>query len=357
MTSPRHLTRCPLSPGTPSHAGKQRKAGYTDQFLVKQGAPVGSTIVMTPTGYMTEEAWLEMAPTIAKGIREMPVIRDRPDWWVLKIIDGFGPHTSSEKAMEIYAAHKVLLLKEDGDTSHVCQMYDQRVARDDKKSMRQSLGYLRQSNKLVKGTIDGWQLVHVALAAVRELDSNSWVYSADKVNLKPSTRVSFQEWCKRISHYLQGGESSFKPEVVRDTYALLSPFWHGMTPDEKKLAIAVVTSHGHGYSIACVKELIHRVHVPAVELQSLRVAVELAMKDPSHLKTPRTSSAASPRPLNSHSQQRCKRRRPRWRASPPGWSRSSCTPRRPTARRSCRASPTPTTSSRWPAALCPSAPT
>lgn len=167
MTSPRHLTRCPLSPGTPSHAGKQRKAGYTDQFLVKQGAPVGSTIVMTPTGYMTEEAWLEMAPTIAKGIREMPVIRDRPDWWVLKIIDGFGPHTSSEKAMEIYAAHKVLLLKEDGDTSHVCQMYDQRVARDDKKSMRQSLGYLRQSNKLVKGTIDGWQLVHVALAAAR----------------------------------------------------------------------------------------------------------------------------------------------------------------------------------------------
>ena len=39
-------------------AGKQRKAGYTDAFLVKHGAPAGSTIVMTPTGYMTEEAWL-----------------------------------------------------------------------------------------------------------------------------------------------------------------------------------------------------------------------------------------------------------------------------------------------------------
>jgi hypothetical protein len=146
--------------------GKQRKAGYTDKFLVEFGAPEGSTIVMTPTGYMTEEAWLEMAPTIASGIRKMPIICDNPDWWVLKTIDGFGAHTSSERAMAIYAEHKILLLKEDGDTSHVCQMYDQKVAIDDKKSMRQSLAYLRQSNKLVKGTIDGWTLIHVGLAAV-----------------------------------------------------------------------------------------------------------------------------------------------------------------------------------------------
>ena len=88
----------------------------------------GSSTVMTPTGYMTEDAWLEMAEETAAGIRAMPVICDNPDWWVVKIIDGFGPHMSSVEAMKIYAKHKVLLVKEEGDTSHVCQAYDQNVA-------------------------------------------------------------------------------------------------------------------------------------------------------------------------------------------------------------------------------------
>ena len=105
--------------------GQRRRAGYTDEFLIKHGAPTGSMIVMTPTGYMTEEAWLEMAPGMSDGIRQMPVISSMPEWWCLKIIEGFDPHTSSEKAMQIYADHKILLLTEEGDSSHVNQSYDQ----------------------------------------------------------------------------------------------------------------------------------------------------------------------------------------------------------------------------------------
>ena len=176
-------------------------------------------------------------------------------------------------------------------------MYDQKVAIDDKRSMRRSLAYLRESNKWIKGTIDGWQLIHVALAAVCELDPDSWVYSANKVNLKPSTRVGFQDWCKRISHYLQGGESSFKPEIVRDSYALLSPFWHGMEPDEKKLAISIVKSHESTFTTACVKEMIERAHVPITEMQNMRVAIELALKDPSHLE--RTKPDSTPREVST----------------------------------------------------------
>jgi hypothetical protein len=85
------------------------------------------------------------------------------------------------------------------------------VAKDDKKSMRDSLAYLRESNKLTKGTIDGWALIHVALAAVRELDDDSWVHSFHKVNLKPSTRVTFPEWIERIEHYIQGAASRSSP--------------------------------------------------------------------------------------------------------------------------------------------------
>ena len=132
-----------------------RKLGYTDAFLERHGCAMGTTIVMTKTGYITEEAWVEMAEATAAGIRAMPVICDNPDWWVVKIIDGFGPHTSSPEAMEIYAKHKILLVKEEGDTSHVCQAYDQKVAKDDKATMRACLSFLRQTSDICNGNLDG----------------------------------------------------------------------------------------------------------------------------------------------------------------------------------------------------------
>ena len=130
--------------------GQKRKAGYDDAFLVKHGAPEGSTIEMTPTGYMTEEGWLEMSPHMADGLRKLPVICDMPHWWMVKIIDGFGEHTSSVQAMDIYDKRKILLLKEEGDASHVNQSYDQQVAKDDKRNMRGGLNFVRTTSKLTK---------------------------------------------------------------------------------------------------------------------------------------------------------------------------------------------------------------
>ena len=63
--------------------GIRRKEGFNAAFLRKHGAAEGSGIYMTPTGYMTEEAWVAMAEDQAKGIRAMPYICDNPDWYVL----------------------------------------------------------------------------------------------------------------------------------------------------------------------------------------------------------------------------------------------------------------------------------
>ena len=41
--------------------------------LSKHGAPPHSTIIMTPSAFMTDEAWAKVAPVLAKGIRAMPV--------------------------------------------------------------------------------------------------------------------------------------------------------------------------------------------------------------------------------------------------------------------------------------------
>lgn len=41
--------------------------------IEKLGATKGSKIIMTPSAYMTDEAWANAAPSIAEGIRKMPV--------------------------------------------------------------------------------------------------------------------------------------------------------------------------------------------------------------------------------------------------------------------------------------------
>ena len=267
-------------------AGQRRRPGFTDEFLVKHGAVEGSTIVMTPTGYMTTDAWVEMAPKMAKGIRAMDVIREMPHWWVVKIVDGFAAHTGSLDAMQTYNDQKICLLKEEGDSSHVNQSYDQHVAKDDKSSMRGALAFLRRTSTVTKSVslnTDGWALIHVGLAAVRELSSDAWVRSFIKVNLHPHHRVAFPDWCKRISHFLQGGES-FKAEgCMKDVYLLLPSFWHGMTPDEKKLGMSILEEHNYCYSVPCLKDLHAKLHVPLAEMQNLRVCLDLARNDPSHL--------------------------------------------------------------------------
>ena len=162
--------------------------------------------------------------------------------------------------MEIYAKHKIMLIKEEGDTSQVCQAYDQKVAKDDKTTMRQCLAFLRKSTEIANGYLDGWDLIHVGMAAVRELKSDSWVSSFGRVNLRPSTRVSFPAWCKRIESFLEGG-ASFEDEKELDVYSLLPAFWRGMEPADKKKAVAILAKHEGDWAVACVLELSKEVHV------------------------------------------------------------------------------------------------
>jgi hypothetical protein len=82
-------------------AGTKKREGYTDAFLEKYGAAKGSTLIMTPTAYMTEDAWLAMTPSLIAGINAMPYIADNPQWKKLEVLDGFGPHTSSLQAMQL----------------------------------------------------------------------------------------------------------------------------------------------------------------------------------------------------------------------------------------------------------------
>jgi hypothetical protein len=262
-------------------SGKKIRQGYTPKFLVEHGAARGSSIQMTKTGFMTEEAWVAIAPSQAAGIRAMAGIADNPEWWCLKIIDGFGPHTSSPVAMKIYADAKILLLKEEADSSHVNQSYDQEVARNDKRVGRACLELVRRNKTIGGGIVDQWGLVHVGLACVRECTPEIWQTSFRRVNLDPKTRLSFAAWCEKIGHYLQGGDL-FKPMDSDDTYALLPAFWQGMLPAEKRKVIDTIDGHGD-FTVECVKDLFAVCHIPLADMQHTRLCYEVAKKNPEHL--------------------------------------------------------------------------
>ena len=267
-------------------AGQRKRGGFTDQFLAGSGAAPYSTIVMTPTAFMTDEAWVAMAEDLAKGIRAMPVIKDHPDWWVCLILDGYLSHVKNLIANAIFNKLKILLLKELADMSHVNQTYDQEVAVDDKNGMRDCLSLMRTHVGDLKGVLDQYSLVHAGLHAVRETGVEVWEKSAIKVNLCMSKRKPFAEWIVGKSHFLEGGlnykrSSDFSsPEYL---YSLAPAFWQGMTSEEKKNVMAIIDRHDGLYTVACVNELHSEMRIPLSDMQDLRVCREMALKNPTHL--------------------------------------------------------------------------
>ena len=95
-------------------------------------APIGSFVEMTPNAYMTNEVWMKIVPHLCDGIRAMEGITNHPDWWIVLSLDGFGSHLVG-KSLEEFSKCKILVIKEEGDTSQVSQSYDQLVAKSDKK--------------------------------------------------------------------------------------------------------------------------------------------------------------------------------------------------------------------------------
>ena len=92
-------------------------------FFKHHDAPPSSCVEMTPNSYMTTKVWRKIFPNLCKGIRNMEVIVDHPDWLVVLSLDGFGNHIDPQSLVE-FAKQKTMALKEEGDTSQVSQAYD-----------------------------------------------------------------------------------------------------------------------------------------------------------------------------------------------------------------------------------------
>jgi hypothetical protein len=162
-------------------------------FAKTYKAPPGSHVVPTPS-YMTDQVWIEMAETVAMGIRAMPVIEDHPDWWCLLSLDGYGSHLKIE-ALEIFAKYNILVIKEEGNSSHVCQAYNQLVVKQDK---RVTTDLLEGFRFLKHGVINQFALVLIANTAMNAPGSaKAWRVSHIRVNMCPSQIEPFTDWLKK----------------------------------------------------------------------------------------------------------------------------------------------------------------
>ena len=183
--------------------GKTVKRGYTAKFLKDHGASPGSHVIMTENTFMTIEAWEQMTPLLIEGYRKVnKYVEANPQWYMVDILDGFGAHHNSYLAMAARHSNKIISVKEEGDSSHVNQAYDNLVARNDKKTTSSCLGFLRKFRYHDGTVLDQWDLIHIVLCALRDTTAETWKQSFENCNLNPHTRISFPEWCKRIEPFL-----------------------------------------------------------------------------------------------------------------------------------------------------------
>eukprot|EP00957_Ditylum_brightwellii_P008027 609012-Ditylum_brightwellii.AAC.1 len=229
--------------------GAKKKSAFTDAFLLRHGLAPGSTIIMTENAYMTNEAWLKVSKAIVKGYHSLPYVKENPDWYMLELLDGFKSHENVLAANELQANALINSLKEESQTSHVCQGYDQHVAREDKKNVAESLYDQRkiQQQQTAKANIDQYDLVLTGIRIVKQCEPQTWVSSFMQVNLHPTFRDEFAVFMRKIKQFLQAGSQFVEEDLFpspQKKFNLLPSFWKGMNPNNRKVAMTIVNTHG-----------------------------------------------------------------------------------------------------------------
>ena len=56
--------------------------------------PPGSCVLLNKNAYMDNDTWVEVVRRMAPGIRQMPIIKEYPDWQAFLTFDGFKSHVN-----------------------------------------------------------------------------------------------------------------------------------------------------------------------------------------------------------------------------------------------------------------------
>ena len=180
--------------------GQRVRQGFTTKFIMKYGAAIGSRIIANKNAYMDTETWLNITPAIIEGYRTInPHALATPNWWMIEIIDGFGAHLASGEAMKLRYDAKILTVKEEGDTLHVCQAYDAQVAKSDKRNSSEAISVMKNTSfHYDMKIIDQYGLVLAGLHAIKCCTPDVWIKSFRKVHIYTCCSVLCCAYCFTI---------------------------------------------------------------------------------------------------------------------------------------------------------------
>ncbi|KAL9182733.1 hypothetical protein ACHAXT_004012 [Thalassiosira profunda] len=274
--------------------GKTLESETFANFCKHHTAPVGSCVLMTPSAYMTDETWREGATKLCEGIRQMDGIRDHPDFWVVFSLDGFGSHLDSA-ALEVFAEHKILVIKEEGDTSHVSQAYDAFVAKEDKRFSKELMDMYRSRGN---NMISQWELiilVNSALNLVEETDA--WRKSFIRVNMCPSKCVPFGQWVQKIEESVNAADRFFTNRS--GLFDATPAAWKHLTEVQRRSVCSVLESLEGSWTKEGVVKMMELGFVAFDDIPKLRGCYLLSKEDPSIFVAPVAPAAeesAAPTP-------------------------------------------------------------
>ena len=221
--------------------GKIKNPVFTDEYLVRNGAAPFSTVIMTPSAFLTDEAWQQIVPRLIKGLRaqvreaasNFGISGEDADKLLIGLsFDGFKSHLKNLDELVLFADNNILTVVENRDSSEINQAFDQLVARSGKKRAAQAIDNLRRSH--VVPVIDQWALIVVGLAMLRDCDdSNVWEASFLAVNMHPLHRRPFAEYVQKIKGFVDGAEK-FESEVV-DLTEMLPRSWLEIPSQRRQL--------------------------------------------------------------------------------------------------------------------------
>ena len=98
-----------------------------------------------------------MADTFSKGLRALLFVCKYTDLWMAINLDGYGSHLQGDR-LEVFAVHNISIVKEEGETSQVCQVYNKDLYLSNKRHHCRLLNGIRAEISMV----DQWNLGIVA---------------------------------------------------------------------------------------------------------------------------------------------------------------------------------------------------
>ena len=241
--------------------GKVRNEVLTDKFLIDNGAVYGSTVVMTPNGYLTDEAWLVIVPLLIKGLRQVVtdyaasigINEDDANELIIGLtFDGFKTHVKNLVQLINMSNSNILAVVEGRDSSEINQPFDRFVAKAGKRRASITLDAIRRSH--ITPVIDHWTLVLVGLQMLRDATtSDVWMNSFLATNMHPHYRLSLDDWLQKIHPFVEAADK-FETEVV-DMVALLPAEWRKQPLTRRQQWINIIDEDGASWDVDLIAKL------------------------------------------------------------------------------------------------------